>query len=210
VAELEAPAVILRSEYEPDTAGPGRFRGGASTLCDVMWLCNAEHRFQQFNSRRPSGGGGVYGGESGALGAAWLWDSEPASRRGLDSLTAPVGGVAYRDAVPLGRMINPVTNEADPNGEYVCVSIGLPASAGAVVRVLTSGGGGWGDPLRRDCDRVLADIRNGYITIEGAARQYGVVATGDPAKRPEGVHVDEVRTEKLRSELRGCRGPVPG
>ena len=41
----------------------------------------------------------------------------------------------------------------------------------------SSGGGGWGDPLDRDPDEVLADVRDGYLTPEAAKRDYGVVVT---------------------------------
>ena len=37
------------------------------------------------------------------------------------------------------------------------------------------GGGGFGDPRQRDVERVLADVRAGYVSIEAAARDYGVV-----------------------------------
>ncbi len=37
------------------------------------------------------------------------------------------------------------------------------------------GGGGYGDPRTRDPERVRDDVVNGYVSIEGAARDYGVV-----------------------------------
>ena len=37
------------------------------------------------------------------------------------------------------------------------------------------GGGGFGDPRERDVERVLADVRAGYVSSEAAAREYGVV-----------------------------------
>jgi N-methylhydantoinase B len=37
------------------------------------------------------------------------------------------------------------------------------------------------------------------VTIEGAARDYGVVVTGDPERDPEGIGVDVEATERLRS-----------
>lgn len=40
------------------------------------------------------------------------------------------------------------------------------------------GGGGWGDPLRRDPQAVLDDVWDEYVSIEGARRDYGVVVTG--------------------------------
>ena len=37
------------------------------------------------------------------------------------------------------------------------------------------GGGGFGDPLERPAERVLADVRSGYVSLEAARRDYGVV-----------------------------------
>jgi N-methylhydantoinase B len=36
------------------------------------------------------------------------------------------------------------------------------------------GGGGYGDPSARDPDRILQDVRDGFVTVEGARRDYGV------------------------------------
>jgi N-methylhydantoinase B len=41
--------------------------------------------------------------------------------------------------------------------------------------VETAGGGGFWDPLERPADRVLADVRSGYVSLEAARRDYGVV-----------------------------------
>ena len=47
--------------------------------------------------------------------------------------------------------------------------------AGTAVVVATAGGGGWGDPLHRDPELVRKDVLNGYISVESAARDYGMV-----------------------------------
>lgn len=47
-------------------------------------------------------------------------------------------------------------------------------SAGQRVRLQTPGGGGWGDPARRDPAQVRRDVRLGYVSAEAAAREYGV------------------------------------
>ena len=36
-------------------------------------------------------------------------------------------------------------------------------------------GGGYGDPLKRDAARVHDDVADGFVSIEAAARDYGVV-----------------------------------
>lgn len=50
---------------------------------------------------------------------------------------------------------------------------------GDIVRIVTGGGGGCGDPREREGERVAADVLDGYVTPEDAAAVYGVVV--DPA-----------------------------
>lgn len=51
----------------------------------------------------------------------------------------------------------------------------LQLSAGDIVRIVTSGGGGYGDPLERSPQRVLADVEDGLVSMAMAERDYGVV-----------------------------------
>jgi N-methylhydantoinase B len=74
---------------------------------------------------------------------------------------------------------------------------------GQVFRHELPGAGGWGPALDRDVDLVARDLRDGLVTVEGAARDYGVVAAGDP---PE---IDLAATEALRDRLRMERPPLP-
>jgi N-methylhydantoinase B len=62
--------------------------------------------------------------------------------------------------------------------------------AGDRARNMTGGGGGYGDPARRDPVSVLEDVKEGYVSLE-AARQVYKVAIAD------GV-VDEAATRALR------------
>ena len=71
--------------------------------------------------------------------------------------------------------------------------------AGAESRYITNAGGGVGDPFTREPARVLADVRNGYISVDGARVMYGVVVAGDPDQDPEGIAVDEAATSALRA-----------
>jgi N-methylhydantoinase B len=66
--------------------------------------------------------------------------------------------------------------------------------AGDAVHVRTPGGGGYGDPRTRDPGLVRRDVVRGYFTAEDAARDYGVVLTGEP------LMVDVEATARLRSE----------
>ncbi len=46
---------------------------------------------------------------------------------------------------------------------------------GDQVKIVAPGGGGWGDPLDRSADRVVADVAEGLVTAEAARRDYGLV-----------------------------------
>jgi N-methylhydantoinase B len=51
--------------------------------------------------------------------------------------------------------------------------VALPA--GALLRLRTTGGGGWGDPFEREPDLVLQDVVRGLVSVEAAELDYGVV-----------------------------------
>ena len=57
----------------------------------------------------------------------------------------------------------------------------MKAAAGDRVIVTSCCGGGYGDPLLRPPERVLADVVDGHISAEAARRDYGVVVTEGPA-----------------------------
>jgi N-methylhydantoinase B len=67
---------------------------------------------------------------------------------------------------------------------------------GEIFRHDLPGAGGWGDPMLRDIALVGKDLRDGLVTIAGAARDYGVVASGDPPV------VDAAATAALRGRRR--------
>ena len=74
---------------------------------------------------------------------------------------------------------------------------------GDVVHVNTPGGGGYGDPFRRDPEHVRRDVIAGYVTPEAAAREYGVVVryTGGPddlVRLPDQWVIDQAATGELR------------
>jgi len=68
---------------------------------------------------------------------------------------------------------------------------------GDVVVMDAAGGGGFGDPLERDPHLVEGDVENGYVTIDGAKNDYGVVID------PETMKLDMDSTRELRESLRG-------
>ena len=112
----------------------------------------------------------------------------------------PVDGSVYSRTTPIAGVLDPESKALDADGEYFYFARQAVwhTEAGAASRYITNGGGGWGDPLQRDPVRVLEDVRDGYVSIEGARSMYGVIVSGDPENDPEGLVIDQVGTEALR------------
>jgi N-methylhydantoinase B len=51
----------------------------------------------------------------------------------------------------------------------------VPLRAGSLLRLRTTGGGGWGDPFEREPELVLRDVLQGRVSEASAERDYGVV-----------------------------------
>jgi N-methylhydantoinase B len=75
--------------------------------------------------------------------------------------------------------------------------------AGETFEYLYGGGGGFGDPLEREPEKVLEDVLDEYVSIEGARRDYGVVLRGTLEKLD--LAIDRGATEELRRSLREKR-----
>lgn len=90
-----------------------------------------------------------------------------------------------------------VLNGGTPaQAELPARTAGYRLHGGDVFTLITPGGGGFGDPHERDPGAVLADVRDGYVTVGGAARDYGVVVVeADGALR-----VDDAGTRTRRQE----------
>lgn len=76
----------------------------------------------------------------------------------------------------------------------------IKVQPGDILHFNTWGGGGWGDPFKRDPAKVSMDARRGLITGDGA-RAYGVVLRSD-------LSVDEGATHELRQRMSAERGDV--
>jgi N-methylhydantoinase B len=67
---------------------------------------------------------------------------------------------------------------------------------GDVVTIDAAGGGGYGNPFKRDPQMVESDVKEGYVSPERAREDYGVVIN------PGTTKLDEEATRELRDTLR--------
>ncbi len=100
-----------------------------------------------------------------------------------------------------GQPFSVVVDPGGPNERAVdALADGETVRAGEVIRIRTTGGGGWGDPLDRPVEAVLRDVRWGKVSVAGALGDYGVVVTDGAG--------DEGATASLREQLRDTRPVV--
>ena len=101
-----------------------------------------------------------------------------------------------------GRSFQVTIDVGGPNEREVdALADNEPVKAGEVIRIRTTGGGGWGDPLDRPYDEVERDLRWGKVSFEGARTDYGVVASGGK----DAPVIDVEASDRLRAELRSAR-----
>ena len=104
-----------------------------------------------------------------------------------------------------GKAGRPFQVTIDPGGprerEVDALADAEPVRAGEVIRIRTTGGGGWGDPLERPAEDVVRDVAWGKVSVASAREDYGVVVILD-GDLPS---ADTAATGALRAEMRSRR-----
>lgn len=189
--EAEAPMVVWQHEIMPDSAGAGKFRGGFGAVYTIEAL--AESVVTVVTDRLRRGAPGTAGGGDGMPGAVWLIPGfDPSTDLDIADLRhcKPLCGVLDADGRP-----DPygATTSAFQTGKLA----GVVLQPGDAIRIVCGGGGGWGDPLERDVDAVLADVANQLYSASVVRDLYGVVV--------DDGHLDAAATVALRRDLAAAR-----
>ena len=151
--------------------------------------------------RCDSGGEGTMRGGLGLRRELRLLEGESRYSVLSDRAVLPPFGVAGAGpAAPVKVSLRRDGTEVDfaTPGKVTGVAIG----AGDIVVMQSAGGGGYGDPLAREPDRVRDDVRAGYVSPERARLGYGVVLTSNGA-------VDLPATQAERARLATTRRGFP-
>ena len=189
--EWKLPILYLYRRELLDSGGPGKFRGGLTTVAaltpyrteSLIWKSQNTAGVEVSNASGIDGGYPGAGSQVSVVRQSQVWEK---LRRGEIPL----------DYGEFGGRIEHLPSKSDGRLDPDDVFIFYPA-----------GGGGYGDPLERDPELVRKDVVRGAVTVEGALRYYGVVLTAD-------FEVDEQSTKRERARrIRQRREgvvPVPG
>lgn len=148
--------------------------------------------------RADSGGPGTWRGGLGQL--------TEFSRRGEGkwSVSSIADRTQYAAPGLLGGRAGATGEVSLENGTRLHAKALVDLTDADVVHVNLPGGGGYGDPMKRDAERVRWDVIEGYITPTEAEKNYGVSVryTGkadDLVRLPKDWVVDREKTAELRN-----------
>ena len=155
-------------------------------------------RLERYAIATDSGGPGKYRGGCGVIRDVRLLAEEGTFGLRVENNRFPAWGVAGGMGGGLSRV---VLNPGTPSEREIrAFSDDNLWQRGDLVRIYTAGGGGWGDPLERDPNRVLDDVKDGFVSLQSALDHYGVVVDA------ETIEIDSPSTEARRKEARLARG----
>ncbi|HLG71998.1 MAG TPA: hydantoinase B/oxoprolinase family protein [Chloroflexota bacterium] len=151
--------------------------------------------------RQDSGGAGRWRGGLGEITEIEVLQPALVQSHLERTICPPWGLFGAKDALPNQVWITKLGGEIQrfPSGKVHPQRV----EAGETCVTAMGGGGGFGSPLDREPWRVLEDVRNEYVSLESAERDYGVVIRRNGRK----YELDEAATESLRAEKRAQAAP---
>ncbi len=150
---------------------------------------------EQYGLRQDSGGAGEHPGGLGVSRKYRFLSEASALTLIKKTKTRPWGMAGGQTGENCHVILRPGTDR-----EQITGMVYEAMAPGEVLVNCSGGGGGWGDPLKRDPEKVLNDVRNGYISPTSAARDYGVVID------PDTWTLEAAATEALRNEKKTSTG----
>ncbi|MSO53610.1 MAG: hydantoinase B/oxoprolinase family protein [Rhodospirillales bacterium] len=205
---------IILSEYKPGNDFPSvifvqTMRGGMSAYKghdgvdtrDVTMNTMPNHPIEtieekcgvkilEYDIRADSGGAGTWRGGCGqTMTLEVLRDGGKMQVRGTERFRFPPYGVMGGRA---GQPIKVIMNRGQATEKVIGKVEEFPVNAGDTITISLAGAAGFGDPFARDPAAVRKDVEIGYVSVEAAKREYGVVVNAD------GSAIDQAATQATR------------
>ncbi|MGW6334001.1 hydantoinase B/oxoprolinase family protein [Nocardia rhamnosiphila] len=178
-----------------DHLSPANTLGGLRTPDPELHELDTPYLLEELEYLPDSAGGGQW---RGGLGVRYRWrvqaDNIACATYGSGFMpeTAPVGILGGRPGIV--QSLTLTRGAAEP------VEIGTNSfytlDKGDVFEVVSSGGGGFGEPYQRDAQLVLRDVREGVVSVDAARTVYGVDID------PDTLEIREDETRSLRAAAR--------
>ena len=181
MTEFSAPLLYLWRREEPDSGGPGKFRGGVTAS-----LALVPHGTEVPMAQVISGAGKAVSQNIGAVGGY----------PGNSQLDVAVRGAEVRRLLAAGTIPSSIEEMGGVQEILSCEEEAVLGPNDAHI-MFWQGGGGYGDPLLRSPDKVATDVVEMRVSQTSARDIYGVVLRD--------LAVDEAATEAQRADIRSSR-----
>lgn len=170
VLETRFPVVHEQFCLRKDSGGAGKYRGGLSMI-KTFTVRAPEMRLSSFIEREIIAPQGIRGGKEGAKSAILV---RLAGEKKWQTFKEAFGVVC--------------------SGKFSDITL----KKGDSVKIPMPGGGGWGNPLKRDFALILRDVEEGFVSKKRAEKEYAVVF-----KKSKGaLQIDEAKTAEIRKKLK--------
>ena len=169
---VQAVAVALADRATPGLLGP---TAGSETVVAALRRAERDEHVKAIVLAVDSGGAGEFRGGLGYEKHIRMLKDGHFMSIADRSILACWGVRGGRAGMPFQVVIDP---GGPDEREVDALADAEEIKAGQLVRIRTTGGGGWGDPLARDPESVVRDVVWRKVSAEAALRDYGVVLTG--------------------------------
>jgi N-methylhydantoinase B len=147
-------------------------------------------RIERYELRPDSAGAGTFRGGLGQRRQWRMLTQEQSVNLRTDRFKFSSPGLfGAKHALPSSCTLNPHTDQERALTSKIA---GLRLKQDDVIVFELAGGGGYGDPLKREPERVRLDVVRGYVSLDAALKDYGVIFNAD-------LSVDLVATNALRA-----------
>lgn len=147
-------------------------------------------RVESYGLAQDSGGPGQFRGGLGVRRQWRILGDEAVINLRTDRFKYSSPGIfGAKPARPSAATVQSEGEQARPLTSKIA---GLRLKKGDVLSLQFAGGGGFGDPFRREAERVRQDVLRGYVSREAARNDYGVALSAD-------LCIDEKETVRLRA-----------
>jgi N-methylhydantoinase B len=181
--EYSYPVLYLYRRIQPDTGGAGRFRGGATVS-----MCYVPHDVELIPTKIMHAIGTLQPGSVGIAGGYPSCTNQFVIKRGSN-----IWELLARGELP--SELEQIDGELEVYPDSI---VHTSQARDDVYRCVAMGGGGYGDPIDRDPERVARDVVAGVVTPAQALERYGVALDAAAV-------VDEAGTSQRREAIRAER-----
>lgn len=180
MTEMLYPVMFLIRKEMTDTGGPGKFRGGVGVQYAII----------PWDSKGDELSAMTVGMGSEARLCTGLAGGYPAPN-------AQWGMIRDSDVLEKMRRGETIKSLSDIAGSVEVLTTGSVTTMGRqdVCFFMSGGGGGYGDPIERDSELVLRDVKRGNVSIKAAREVYGVVIS------PKTMQIGVRATANRRQEM---------